>query len=78
KLRLNLNGAAHILLLRGVIYHGSFHFTSRIIGTDGRVWFHDGMTTGQVCTDERYLDSHPPDFLQYCQGKIPVTLVYAE
>ncbi|KAJ7751152.1 hypothetical protein B0H16DRAFT_1265982, partial [Mycena metata] len=56
KLHLNLNGTTHVLLLRGIIYYGSFHFTPRIIGTDGRVWFHDGMTTRQVCTDEPYLE----------------------
>ena len=33
-----------VLDVRGLIYLGDFHFTSCIIGTDGIVWFHDGMT----------------------------------
>ncbi|KAJ6549428.1 hypothetical protein DFH09DRAFT_1502328 [Mycena vulgaris] len=78
KLRFDLEGTTRILLLRGVIYFGNIHFTSRIIGSDGRVWFHDGIGTGRACVDENYLDSHRPAFLQSCRGRIPVALVYAE
>ncbi|KAJ7486490.1 hypothetical protein FB451DRAFT_1227421 [Mycena latifolia] len=78
KLRFDMNGATRILLLRGIIYFGSSHFTARIIGSDRRVWFHDGIGTSRGCTDEQYLDSHPADFVQSCRGRIPVTLVYAE
>ncbi|KAJ7285324.1 hypothetical protein C8J57DRAFT_1038335, partial [Mycena rebaudengoi] len=31
--------------LRGVVYHGGSHFTSRIVDSCGDVWFHDGITT---------------------------------
>ncbi|KAJ7234566.1 hypothetical protein C8J57DRAFT_1089612, partial [Mycena rebaudengoi] len=31
--------------LRGVIYHGEGHFTSRIFTPDGEIWFRDGITT---------------------------------
>ncbi|KIM72761.1 hypothetical protein PILCRDRAFT_81623, partial [Piloderma croceum F 1598] len=41
-----------VLDVRGLIYHGEFQFTSRIIGTDGMVWYHDGMTTGSSCENE--------------------------
>ncbi|KAJ6529446.1 hypothetical protein DFH09DRAFT_155008, partial [Mycena vulgaris] len=57
KLRFDLEGTTRILLLRGVIYFGNIHFTSRIISSDGRVWFHDGIGTGRACVDENYLDS---------------------
>src|ERR1700736_6350351 len=40
------NGETVVLDVRGLIYHGDFHFTSRIIGADGIVWYHDGITTG--------------------------------
>ncbi|KAJ7112340.1 hypothetical protein C8R44DRAFT_632156 [Mycena epipterygia] len=53
KLHFDLNGNTRVLLLRGVIYLGSFHFTSRVIGSDGRLWFHDGISTGRACIDER-------------------------
>jgi len=37
-------GKTVVLDVRGLIYYGDFHFTSHIIGTDGIVWYHDGMT----------------------------------
>ncbi|KAH9831732.1 uncharacterized protein C8Q71DRAFT_714924 [Rhodofomes roseus] len=33
--------------LVGVIYFGGFHFTCRIISTDGKIWFNDGRETGK-------------------------------
>ncbi len=36
--------------LRGVIYLGWGHFTSRYVASDGKVWFHDGASTGRACT----------------------------
>ncbi|KAH9910244.1 uncharacterized protein B0H18DRAFT_827734, partial [Fomitopsis serialis] len=41
--------------LCGVIYFGGFHFTARIISTNGHIWFNDGKETGQNCTDEGIL-----------------------
>ena len=32
--------------LRGVIYHDTNHFTTRIVTSSGHVWFHDGIATG--------------------------------
>jgi hypothetical protein len=39
-------GKTVVLDVRGLIYHGDFHFTSCIIRIDGIVWYHDGMTRG--------------------------------
>ena len=38
--------------LAGLIYFGSFHFTSRIIDKDGSIWYHDGVRTGRRCVYE--------------------------
>ena len=46
-----------VLDIRGLIYHGDFHFTSRIIGNDSNVWYHDGMMTGSTCEIEGDFDS---------------------
>ena len=37
-----------VLQLKGMVYHGDFHFTSCIVSSDGAVWFNDGMTTGRL------------------------------
>jgi hypothetical protein len=49
--------------LKGIIYHGGFHFNSRIITTDKKMWFHDGMTHRQNCTDEGELNDYFSDDL---------------
>ena len=36
-LKFEQEGETVVLDVRGLIYHGDFHFTSRIIGTDGMV-----------------------------------------
>ena len=38
--------------LIGIIYHGAFHFTSRIIDINGDIWYHDGLKTGRTCLQE--------------------------
>ncbi|KAJ7696998.1 hypothetical protein B0H17DRAFT_871458, partial [Mycena rosella] len=38
--------------LRGVIYSGANHFTSRIIKPNGAVWYHDGIETGRNSVEE--------------------------
>ncbi|KAJ7219790.1 hypothetical protein C8J57DRAFT_1095181 [Mycena rebaudengoi] len=40
-------GAVYPLHLKGIVYHGESHFTSRIIRRDGGIWFHDGIATGK-------------------------------
>src|SRR5258705_2723888 len=44
-LKFEQEGRMVVLDVRRLIYHGDFNFTSCIIGTDGIVWYHDGMTT---------------------------------
>jgi len=63
--------------VRGLIYHGDFHFTSRIIGTDGIVWYHDGMTTGSGCENEGDFDKFSSKSMLKCKGKKLILVVYA-
>ena len=53
------------------------HFTSRIIGTDGIVWYHDGMTTGSSCENEGDFDKFSSRNLLKCKGKKLILVVYA-
>jgi hypothetical protein len=49
-------GAIATLRLRGIncciIYTGQGHFTCRFIDKAGKMWFHDGITTGNNCLPE--------------------------
>ena len=38
-LKFEQEGETVVLDVKGLIYHGDFHFTSHIIGTDGIVWY---------------------------------------
>jgi len=71
-LKFEQEGETVVLNVRGLIYHGDFHFTSRIIGTDGIVWYHDGMTTGS-CENEGDLEK----LSLRCKGKKLILVVYA-
>ena len=76
-LKFEQEGEPVILDVRGLIYHGDFHFTSRIIGTDGIVWYHDGMTTGSSCENEGYFDKFSSRNLLKYKGKKLILVVYA-
>ncbi|KZS98711.1 hypothetical protein SISNIDRAFT_404485, partial [Sistotremastrum niveocremeum HHB9708] len=39
--------------LQGIIYHGSHHFTVRVIDKWGNVWYNDGMAMGTQFVKER-------------------------
>ncbi|KIM78557.1 hypothetical protein PILCRDRAFT_75281, partial [Piloderma croceum F 1598] len=76
-LKFEQEGETVVLDVRGLIYHGDFHFTSRIIGTDGMVWYHDGMTTGSSCENEGDFDKFFSRKLSRCKGKKLILVVYA-
>ena len=76
-LKFEQEGETVVLDVRGLIYHGDFHFTSRIIGNDGMVWYHDGMTTGSSCENEGDFDKFSSRKLLKCKGKKLILVVYA-
>jgi hypothetical protein len=66
------------LLLRGIVYHGNNHFTSRIVSLDNQVWYHDGMTTGRSCISDGLLNDVCDAGLRMCQQGSLVLAVYAQ
>jgi hypothetical protein len=63
--------------LKGIVYHGDFHYTARVC-TDGSVWFHDGMVTGRECTYEKRLSEFTGSDLSTCNGKLASLVIYAQ
>ena len=60
--------------LRGVIYYYlDNHFTSRFISESGRVWFHDGISTGRQMVPEGSVGDTD---LGTCQSRIAICAVY--
>jgi hypothetical protein len=71
------DGESIVLKVRGLIYHGDFHFTSCIVGTDGVVLYHDGMTTGSICKKEGDFDEFSNKKIMNNKGKVLTIVVYA-
>jgi hypothetical protein len=65
------------LHLRGIIYLGNHHFTSRVICTDGSVWYHDGQK-GHISYEEGHLKSMKDKDLRTCKGRALMLAVYAQ
>ncbi|KAJ7300446.1 hypothetical protein DFH08DRAFT_717984 [Mycena albidolilacea] len=59
----NVKGTAIRYALRCVIYVGNHHFTSRIVKTNGDIWYHDGIETGFTSIPEGNVHSQGPWFL---------------
>ena len=47
--------------LRGIVYGDGHHFVTRLFAKDGRIWFHDSVTTRDLCIPEGTLDQLPDD-----------------
>ncbi|KZT23153.1 hypothetical protein NEOLEDRAFT_1020936, partial [Neolentinus lepideus HHB14362 ss-1] len=64
--------------LRGIIYHGDYHFTCRYVDKIGDIWFNDGMETGRACFKEGNIQNTPLQDLMSCRGKSIATVIYAQ
>ncbi|KAK0433366.1 hypothetical protein EV421DRAFT_1718703 [Armillaria borealis] len=42
--------------LAGVVCYGTHHFTARFVDPQGRVWFNDGIATGQHAVLQGLID----------------------
>ena len=67
---------ATTLHLKGLVYHGGFHFTCRIIDHFGNIWFHDGITTGRTSTKEGKFGSVSQPNLKVCRNKQLFLVIY--
>ena len=64
------------LHLKGLVYHGGYHFTCRIIDESGNIWFHDGITTGRMSTREGEIGSISQPNLKKCKNKQLCLVIY--
>jgi hypothetical protein len=69
------NGRKAKYHLKGIIYHGGYHFTARIVTSQKDVWYHDGMTTAKECKYEGKLcDFHD---IRDAEGRKVSTVIYS-
>jgi hypothetical protein len=69
------NGRKVKYYLRGIIYHGGYHFTARVVINQEDVWYHDGMTTARECRYEGKLCDLPN--IRDVAGRKLSTVVYS-
>ncbi|KAJ7039969.1 hypothetical protein C8F04DRAFT_948942 [Mycena alexandri] len=77
-LHFDKEGVLNCLKLRGVIYGGHGHFTSRYVSHNGAIWYHDGITTGRQCRLEGNI-THVNDMsvLSSCGDNRALAVLYA-
>jgi len=63
--------------LKGIVYYGGFHFISRIITSDNKVWLHDGIETKDRCQYDGKLDTYNDSELVTCNNKYARIVMYA-
>jgi len=66
-----------VFTLKGVVYFGDFHYTSRIC-VDRNVWFNDGILTGKKSIHEKSLSEFKDAKLSICNDKTVSLVVYAQ
>jgi len=67
---------ATTLHLKGLVYHGGYHFTCRIIDESGNIWFHDGITTGRISINEGKFGTVSQPNLKECRNKQLCLVIY--
>jgi hypothetical protein len=73
-----MNSTRKLYTLRGLAYHGSNHFTCRVVDPQGQVWYNDGAITGNSSTLEGNLNaSSNLTWLQKAHGKTLIYVFYA-
>jgi len=77
KMKIAVGSSDKTYYIRGIIYFGGFHFTSRIVTHDGFVWFHDGIATGHHSQVDGRLSDISNSDLHTCHGKQATVVVYS-
>ena len=67
---------ATTLHLKGLVYHGDYHFTCRIIDESGNIWFHDGMTTRRISVKDGKFGTVSQLNLKECRNKQLCLVIY--
>ena len=77
KVKIDFGRHEKTFFIRGIIYFGGFHFTSRIVTQEGVVWFHDGIATRRQMQKVGNLSSIPNSEILNCHGKKASVVVYS-
>ncbi len=77
KIVVQLNSRSYTFKLKGMIYFGSFHFTSQFVDNNDGVWYHDGVETDQGCQFQGQLHTLNNNALLYTHNRQLCTAIYS-
>jgi len=72
------HGPSITLPLKGIIYMSNHHFSIRIVTSQKKIWFHDGIATGSTCIYEGLLSDFSDKTLQKHNNSLAVGAIYAK
>ena len=78
EISINVHQKQKVLHLKGVVYYGGYHFTSRFISESGITWYHNGMTTGRLFNKDKDIKSMSDVDIRKCDNRFLVFAVYAQ
>ena len=67
---------ATILHLKGLVYHGGYHFTCIIVDESRNIWFYDGMTTGRISIKDGKFGTVSQPNLKKCRNEKLCLVIY--
>jgi len=76
-IKIRTSNQSHLFKLKGIVYHGGFHFTSQIIIDNNAVWYHDGQL-GPNCLFENELSDFSETDLNSFGGRQISLIIYTQ
>ncbi|KDR64842.1 hypothetical protein GALMADRAFT_82610, partial [Galerina marginata CBS 339.88] len=77
QIKIKVGNEVTCLQLKGIVYHGQNHFTSRFIDSDRTIWYNDGIETGKNFIEDGHLSTIADKDLRNCKDQNLVLAVYA-
>ncbi|KDR65319.1 hypothetical protein GALMADRAFT_82002, partial [Galerina marginata CBS 339.88] len=77
QIKIKVGNEVICLQLKGIVYHGQNHFTSRVIDSDRTIWYNDGIETGKNFIEDGHLSTIADKDLRNRKDQNLVLAVYA-
>ncbi len=74
---IQLDSGTHTYILKGMMYYGSYHFTSQFVDKNNGVWYHDGASPAhQICEFQGPLQNMNNNAILHVRKRQLLTAIY--
>ncbi len=74
---IQLDSGTHTYKLKGMMYYGSYHFTSQFVDKNNGVWYHDGASPAhQICEYQGPLQNMNNNAILHVRNRQLLTAIY--